>query len=75
MDRNYKVVTVTPASLPGGLLFEANDRDGCGGAVSERARFGLRLVWLMKYVVILLCVLLAVDRGKAFQQIMKVTEI
>lgn len=48
---------------------------GVGGAVSERTRFGLRLVWLMKHVVTLLCVLLAVDWGKAFQQIMKVTEI
>lgn len=42
---------------------------GVGEAVSERARFGLRLVWLMKHVVTLLCVLLAVDWGKAFQQI------
>lgn len=72
MDRNYKVVAIPSASVWGGLLFEANDKDGCG--VSERFQFRLLLVWLMKRVVALLCVLWMVSRGKAFQQIMKGTE-
>lgn len=66
MDRNYKVVTVRQPAFWGGLLFKANDKDGC--RASERFQFRLLLVWLMKRVVALLCVVaLMVSPGKAFQ--------
>lgn len=46
-----------------------------GGAVSERLRFGLLLIWLMKHVVTAVCAVGGVSGRKAFQQITKVTNL